>query len=207
MHQARTQAIRQLPIPRKGTKYVARAASHVHSGVPVVIAVRDMLKLANTSKEVKKMVNNRVLKVNGKEIKDIKEAIRLFNILEADKSYKLTVLRTGRFAFEETKDDFGLCKVVGKKILEKDKTQLNLHNGRNVISKEKVKVGDSVVLESGGKVKKIIPVEKGKEALVISGKSVGLTGKISDVEGKKVKVNLNDLDKEVVLDTEHIIVR
>jgi len=35
-----------LPIPRTGTKYVVRAASYVGEGVPVVVAIRDMLQLA-----------------------------------------------------------------------------------------------------------------------------------------------------------------
>lgn len=203
----RTQASRNLPVERKGTKYVARAASHVKNGVPVIIAVRDMLKLANTTKEVKHMVRNKLIKINGKQVKDVKESVRLFNILEIDKKYMLSILHTRRFEFVEVKDDSRLCKVTNKKTLKNNKIQLNFHDGSNVISKDKVNVGDSVVLDSKGKISKIISLEKGKNIFVISGRSVGLGGKIKEVEGKKAKVKFNDFDKEVELDISHVVVR
>ena len=124
-HLKRTKAIRRLPIKRKGTKYIARASNHVKDGIPVVIAVRDILKLARNAKEVKKMVNEGLIKINGKKVKDIKESIRLFNILEADKRYVLTVLPTGRFSFEETNSNYRLCSVSNKKMLRNKKIQLN----------------------------------------------------------------------------------
>ena len=64
MHLKRQEAITKLPIPRKGTKYVARALSHLDNSVPVVIAVRDMLRLARTTSEVKKMIHEKIFKLN-----------------------------------------------------------------------------------------------------------------------------------------------
>lgn len=207
MHQKRTSTSRRLPIPRKGTKYVARAGSHLKDGLPVVIAVRDVLKLAKNSREVRNLVRNKLIKVNGKEVKKIRETVRLMNIIECGKKYKLSVLPTGKFSLEETKEDFRLCKVTGRKLLRGNKIQLNMHDGTNVISEDKIRVGDSIELGFDGKIKKAIPLEKGKEFFVISGKSIGLTGKIQDVDGKKVRVKFRDIDKEVELDEGHIIVR
>ena len=209
MHLTRTKAIRLLPIPRKKTKYVARAASHVSNGIPLVIAIRDMLGLAKTSKEVEYMIRNKLIKINGKEAKDVREAIKLFNVLEADKSYKLIILPTGRFKLEETKENSRLCKIIGKTLVKGNKAQLNLHDGTNILlnEKEKANVGDSVELDLNNKVKRIIKIEKGKNVFVISGKSIGLTGKIENVEGKKTKLKLNGTDKEVELNISHIIVR
>ena len=59
MHLTRAQASNKIPIPRKGSKYVARPLMNLKDSVPVVIAVRDMLKLARTAKEVKKMIINK----------------------------------------------------------------------------------------------------------------------------------------------------
>ena len=56
------------------------------------------------------------------------------------------------------------------------------------------------------KLKRIIKFEKGKEVFVISGKSVGLSGKILELEGKKAKIKLEN-GKEVELDMAHLIVR
>jgi len=204
MYLTRTKASKKLPIPRKGTKYVVRAASHYTNGVPVVIAVRDMLKLAKTSKEVQKMINSKLLKINGKLVKDVKESIRLFNILDAGKKYKLTLLPTGRFAFEETSDKNRIVKVVNKSILKKGGLQLNLYDGTNILTKDKINVGDSVELDFDSKIKKVISLEKGKTVFIESGRSKGLSGKIENVNKNKVIVNLGE--RSVDLFKSHVIV-
>ncbi len=205
MHQTRSEAIRALPLPRKGTKYVARGLSHAHSGVPVVIAVRDMLGFAKTAREVREMVKQKIIKINGKEVKDFREAIRLFNILSIGKNYKLTILPTGRFSLDETKENFRLCKVTGKKTLSGKKTQINLHDGTNLLSKEKVSVGDSFEIDFEGKIKKIIKMAKGNEAFVISGRSIGHSGKIKEIEKSNVTLHLEN-GKEVELDKSHLMI-
>jgi ribosomal protein S4E len=87
MHLTRPETSKKLPIARKGTIYVARPASHLHSSVTVVAAIRDMLKLARTSQEVKEMIKKKYIKVNGRTVRSLKENIKLFNVLEADKHY------------------------------------------------------------------------------------------------------------------------
>ena len=191
MHLTRSDAIKALPIPRKGTKYVARASSHLHDSVPVVIAVRDMLKLARTANEVKKMIQQKILKINGRSVKDYRESILLFNIFEADKTYELSILPTKKFFFKESgKKESRLCKVVGKSIVRKGLTQINLHDGSNILTKDKINVGDSVYLDFNGKIKKHITLDKDKEAFVFSGKYAGQQIKITDVEGNKIKVKM-----------------
>ena len=209
MHLKRNHLSRKLPLPKKGTKYIARANSNSREGLPVVVAVRDMLKLAKTSKEVQFMINNKLLKINGKNVKDVKESLVLFNLFEAGKSYELGILSTGRYSFEETKAKSRLCKVSGITNLKNKKIQLNLHDGTNLLisSKEKVKVGDSVEVDFEGKIGKIISLEKGKKVTIISGKNVGLHGKIQEVEESKVKIKFDEIDKEVELDKSHIFVR
>ena len=56
MHQSRQFADWKLPIERKGNKYVVRASSHVRDSVPVLMAIRDMLKIARDAREVKEMI-------------------------------------------------------------------------------------------------------------------------------------------------------
>ena len=209
MHLKRSHLSRKLPLPKKGTKYIARANSNSRDGLPVVVAVRDMLKLAKTSKEVQFMINNNLLKINGRNVKNVKESLVLFNIFEADKIYELGILPTGRYTFEETKAKSRTCKVSGKTNLKNKKAQLNLHDGTNVLVslKEKVKVGDSVEMNFNGKLGKVIPLEKGKKITVISGKNVGLHGKIQKIDGIKIKIKFDEIDKEVELDKSHIFVR
>jgi len=184
MHQTRQELTKKIPIPRKGTKYVVRALSDVKNSVPVAIAVRDMLKLARTTREVKKMIHKKIIKLNGRFVKDERESIRLFNVLEIGKPYVLTLLPTGKFALEESKVDFRLCKVTGRKLLKGNQIQINLHDGTNIIAKEKINVGDSVYLDFSGKIKKHISLEKGRDVFIMSGKYIGQSGKISEVKDK-----------------------
>lgn len=203
MYLTRAKSSKRIPIARKGTKYIARAVNNSRQGIPVVIAIRDMLNLARTAKEVNLMVKQGLLKINGRLVRDLKEGISLFNMIEADKKYKLIILKTGKFNFEETKDDFKNCKVIGKKILKGGKTQVNLHDGTNFLTNDKIKVGDSIHIGFDGKIKKIIPLEKGKEVFIISGRSVGNNGKIKDVSGKMVEVQMED--RMVVLNQSHLM--
>ncbi len=205
MHLKRQSAITKLPIPRKGTKFIARALSNLNNSVPAVVAVRDLLKLANTAQEVKKMIAQKFLKINSRIIKDSKESISLFNILEADKPYRLILLPTGKFAFEELKDkDTRLCKVIKKTLTKNNNVQLNLHDGSNAISKDSISVGDSVYLDAAGKIKKHISLEKGKNIAIISGKYIGLKGKIQSKEGNNIHILLEN-EKSTILNKSQII--
>ncbi len=188
MHLIRQNVTTQLPIPRKGTKYIARASDHLSNAVTVLLAVRDMLKLAKTAKEVKKMVQDKLLKINGKSVMDMHESIKLFNLLEAGKVYRLSLLLTKKFTFEEilTKDamkELRLVKVTNKRLITGGKIQLNLHDGSNILTSEKINVNDSLYLDAEGKIKKHLKLEKGKEALVIAGKHTGKRGTIESIEG------------------------
>lgn len=189
MHLTRKESSIKLPILRKGTKYIARASSHLNDSVPVIIAVRDMLKLARTAKEVKKMIQQKLLKLNGKPVKDYRQSILLFNILEADKQYSLSILPTGKFVFVPSKESERLCKVTGKRLIGKGMIQLNLHDGTNLITKEKINVGDSLYLDFNGKIKKHVAFSKGKKAFVTSGRYIGQKVEIADSKDGKVSIN------------------
>lgn len=204
MHQTRQAAITKLPLPRKGTKYVARAASHLRNAVPVLIAVRDMLKLAHTAHEVKHLIRQNMLKLNGRPVKDMHESIKLFNQFEADKLYRLSLLPTGRFVFKElTQPEDYLHKVIGKKTVKKGKTQLNLHDGTNLLTKEKIAIGDSLYLDAKGHMKGHIPFERGREVFIIAGKHRGRCGKVRQLDNNHVTVEMEGgrsaaLDKRVL---------
>ena len=133
----------------------------------------------------------------------------VIKILEADKAYRLSISPKGKFYFEEAKEKTRLCKVINKTILKNNKIQLNLHDGTNLIFNEKgkVSIGDSIELDFNNNKKRIIPLEKGKDVLIISGKSQGLSGKVEDIKLKKAKIKLHEIDREVELGIGHITVR
>lgn len=191
-YQKRQTVTTRIPVHRKGTKYVARASSNLTNGVPVVIALRDMLKLARNAKEVQSMVNQKLLKINNREVKDIHESIVILNHLTADKTYRLILNPQNRFTFEETKEKTRPCKIIGKKLIGKNKIQINLHDGTNIISKEKLNVQDTVYLDEKNKITKHVQLENGKPCFVISGKHQGNHGTIEDIHDNIAKVKLKE---------------
>lgn len=207
MHQTRAELTKKIPIPRKGTKYVARSFMDLDNSIPVVVAVREMLKLAKTKKEVKKMINQKLLKINGKEVKEIRDSIRLFNIFSADKNYVLKLNSSGRFFLEETKQfKERICKVLNKKLISQGRVQLNLHDGTNVVTDKKIDVHDTVLLDLSSKIAGHIPFEKGKNCFIISGRYVGKKGKIESSENGKAKVKLEDDDSVILEKTAAVVI-
>lgn len=205
MHLKRQAAATNLPIKRKGTTYIARAFLNPYNSVPLLIALRDMLKLVRTRKELKKMIKLGLLKINGRVARDYRDSINIFNILEADKKYLLTILKTGRFAFEEANSHDRLCKVIGKKLLSGGKIQLNLHDGTNLLSNDKINIEDSVYLSQENKIKKHLSLEKGAKIFVMSGKYRGFKGVVSGLDKTKAVVNLKDKEGPVELSAFQLI--
>jgi small subunit ribosomal protein S4e len=190
------------PIARKGSKYVTRSSHNLGESVPLMVVMRDILKLVRTKKELKKLINEKQVKINGKLIQVVNYPICLFDVLSLEglkKNYKMILSENKRFGFEEIADKDAksrVYKVLNKKILSKGVVQLNLNNGKNILSKEKIGIGDGIVLDFAGKVLDVVKLKKGSNAVVIEGKHAGDKGKIEGVierGGKKlVKIKLND---------------
>lgn len=190
MHRTRQETSFRIPIARKGTKYVARAYSHLESSVPVVVAIRDMLKLATTSKEVKEMIKAKQLQINGRIVEQLQESIQLFHLLQAEKTYQLSLLPSGRFTFVEHKGKERLAKIMSRTLVAGKKLQLNLHDGTNVIGKSDMHVGDSLYLDSKNKIMKHVQLGKGSTVFIMSGSYTGQTGKLTARAGNQITVQL-----------------
>lgn len=205
MHLTRKSAPTKWPIIRKGTKYVVSPASYKTSSVSVLLAIRDMLKLAKTAAEVKHLIHTKTLKINGRLVRDYKESIKLFDILEADKHYILTLLPTGKFALNETKDSTRLTKIISRKLLTGNKLQLNLHDGTNLLGDKKMNVGDSLILDFDNKIKSHKPLEKSAHVFITGGNFIGKVGVVQSITGRMVKVKIGKEDS--VLRTDNVIVQ
>jgi small subunit ribosomal protein S4e len=187
MHLKRNQAPKNWPIPRKGTKFLVRNRK---KGIPVLILIRDVMKKAKNRNEVKEIIHDKKVKANGKIIRDEKFTLSLFDILElGDKKFKV-VLKNKKFGLEETKEQEKISKIIGKKILAGNKVQINLNDGRNFISNEKFRIGDSIIL-SDEKIKKL-ELKEGARIIIINGKHKGEEGQIEKIEGINASISLKD---------------
>lgn len=208
MHIKRKTMPKVWPLATQGTKYLAVPSHNQRTAMPLIVCLRDLADLVKSKKELKKILKEKKVHVNGKIVIETNYPISLFDIISipsAEKVYQLD-LKSKRYSLEEIKkEEVRFYKVIGKKQLAKDKQQINLSDGKNIISNEKLETGDFVSYEKG-KISKVIKIKKGTEVLAINGKHIGQTGKVSELkkEGmneiaeittKKgmIRVNLNNL--------------
>ena len=212
-HLKRQMIPKNWPVPRKGTKYVSRPNFALKMGMPLLIILRDMLKIAKNRKEVKRAIHEKNILINGKIIIDDKTTVQLFDkitIVPSKKHYKLDLSKKGKFALDEINEKEAnekIAKIINKKILKGKKVQLNLGDGRNFISDMKCKVNDSVSINlKNRKIQKCVSLEKNAKAIVVAGKHAGERGIIMELKPKRKMVELKVKDKKMNILIKQIIV-
>ena len=64
-HLKRQKIPKTWPIYRKGTKYIAMPTHNISNSIPLLVILRDILKIAKNRKEVKRAINSRFLLLNN----------------------------------------------------------------------------------------------------------------------------------------------
>ncbi|MEM0449001.1 MAG: 30S ribosomal protein S4e [Methanomassiliicoccales archaeon] len=180
----RLTAPRSWPVPRKVAHWIAKPSPGPHGveeSMPLVVVLRDILKVADTAKEVKRILRNRDVLVDGRVVTDHEFPLGLMDVLSIPKlgqHYRMMLDRNGKFRpvkVPEGKHTWKLCRIEGKTTVSGGRTQLNLHDGRNLlVSKDVYKVGDVLKLEvPSQKILDTYKLAKGSTALITSGSNVG----------------------------------
>ncbi|MEK6833042.1 MAG: 30S ribosomal protein S4e [Nanoarchaeota archaeon] len=187
------------PIQRKGTAFVVQPNRGFSDSLPVLIILRDLLKVAQNRKEAKKMIHMKNILINGKEVRDEKEGVMLFDIITlvpSNKNYRLIIIKNEKFSIEEIKENEAhtkIVKIIGKKVLKGKKVQLNLSDGRNFLINIKCKIGDSALINlKSKKIEKCLPLDENSEAIVFAGKHSGEKGKIEKINRERKIVEINN---------------
>jgi small subunit ribosomal protein S4e len=201
-HLKRINAPKTWKIQRKGIKFITKSnPGGMSKGftVPISNILKMDLKLANSVKEVKHLIIEGSVIVNGKVITDYRHPLCFTDVLsipKLDKYYRLIIDTNGILRLLSiTKDESTLkiTKIIGKTFV-KGKMQLNLLDGRNIFfDKHHYKVKDSLLLTMPEQiVKEHLSFEKGALVLLYQGKHIGKTGKISDVKKDSIMIKTND---------------
>jgi|APSaa5957512535_1039671.scaffolds.fasta_scaffold05912_4 small subunit ribosomal protein S4e len=208
MHLKRQKVPKSWPITRKGTKYLVRPNSDIHSGIPILIILRDMLKIAQNRREVKRAIHEKNILLNNKKVTDEKNVAKLFDIVSivpSKKNYKMIFSQKGKFELEEIKNtelNKKIVKIVNKKTVKKKKVQINLSDGRNFISDIKCNVGDSAVINfTSNKIDKIIEFKEKNKVVVIAGNHIGEQGIITKInkEMKMAEISINKNSANILI--------
>ncbi len=198
MHLKRTKAEKTWPIPRKGSVYLAKPSHAKKHGIALIIMIRDVLEIVKSKKEAKKILNQGKIKINNKAIRDEKYPLLIFDKLEiGGKIYQIIISENKKFEAREVKNlETKTAKIINKKILKSGKIQINLSDGRNITSKEKLKTGDSLVLNlKDNKIEKILQLKEGADIYVTGGKHLGKMGKIEKIDAKNGLAEVKSKDK------------
>jgi len=187
----RLTAPRTWPTPRKTEHWIAKPSPGPHSiemSMPIIVIMRDMLHLCDTSHEGRRILENNDIMVDGRIVKDRKFAVGLMDVVSIPKlNLHYRMLLNGRGKFEpvkipEGKENWKLCRIESKTTAKSGRTQLGLHDGRSVlVDGEKYRSGDVLKIEiPTQKILETYKLAKGSVAMVISGAHAGQTSVIED---------------------------
>ncbi|HLD40073.1 MAG TPA: 30S ribosomal protein S4e [Candidatus Nanoarchaeia archaeon] len=197
-------------MPRKTNVFTIRPNPGAHSleyGLPLGLLLRDELKLASTTAEVRKIVTQKEVLVDGVARTDHRFMVGLFDVLSVPKlkkQYRMLLDKKGRLSLKEINAKeaaLKLARVVGKTALKGGKIQFNLHDGRNLVSDAKAKVGDTFVISLPAvSVTKILPVKKGSKVFLIKGKHAGDVGVLKEIKGMEATYTVDGADIDTAKD-------
>jgi small subunit ribosomal protein S4e len=146
---------------------------------------------ARTMKEVKQILSQKDLIVNGRPCRDPKLGIGIFDIValpKIGKYYRILRDKDGRHVSIEIDAEAAktrLCKVKNKSVVRGGKVQLNMRDGANILADNTYKSGDSIVVslepETRFKIVDHFPLAAGNMAMVIGGRHSGKVARIVEI--------------------------
>ena len=210
------------PIMIKEHEFTIRPASGPHPiswAIPLGILLRDILKYAKTVGEVKRILAEGKVLIDGKVRADYKFPVGLMDVIylkPANEYYRVLPNSVKRLALVKITPEeatFKLVRLTGKRILRGNKVQLNFHDGRSSI----VKVEDPFNIQVGyrifdvlkisipeGQVMGSIPLEPDAFVSIIGGTNIGKYGTMKETPDTRgptslAKVIIGDVENTVTL--------
>ncbi len=180
-------------IAKKTNVFVTKTAPGPHNNraMPMAVWLRDHMGFALNKKEIKKILTDRLVIVNGRPCTDPKLGIGVFDIISIPKMgkyYRILRNKRGDYLSVEISEEASktrLCKIADKTIVKGGKIQLNLRYGANIITEGDYKPKDSLVLTLEGEdrfgVVDHFPYAEGNVAMIIGGSHSGKIGKVTEI--------------------------
>jgi small subunit ribosomal protein S4e len=158
--------------------------------LPLVVFLRNRLKYASSHDEAKKIVKQRLIKVDGKVRTDLTFPAGLMDVITIEKTnerFRLVFDAKGRYAvhrISEVEAKYKLCKVRKVGMGPKGVPYINTHDGRTIRYPDpRVGIHDSIVYDlTTGKMNDYIKFDTGNTVMVVGGHNVGRVGVITSRE-------------------------
>jgi len=185
MHQKRLSAPKTYKIPRKAGKWVVKPSPGPHdkNAIPLAVVLRDILQIADTAREARKIISAGEVLVDGVVRRDYKFPVGLFDVIKIpklDQSFRVLFDEKGRYVLKEIEDDDRkLFKITGKTIVKGGKVQLNLFDGTNILATNEYHTKDSVLLKIPEKqILDHLTFEEGALIMIVGGTHAGEIGRV-----------------------------
>ena len=201
----RKPAPRLWPIHRKESVWIVRPSSGPHSlekCLPLALVLRDILGVAETRKEAKKIISQGKVYVDGKVRRKDDFPVGLMDVIsmpDANKFYRVLPSHKGLFLNPIDKEEavFKLFRVEGRTIFKNGASQYALHDGSNILGEMgETEIATEVVYKTFDTLKLGLPekellgqlkIQKGNLAIITGGKNIGKQGKIVEIEKTTAK--------------------
>lgn len=196
----RLAAPRVFPIQRKRShgKYTVRPSPGPHPmdrSVPIAIILRDVLGYAKTLREVRRILTQRVVYVDGRVVTNYKFPVGIMDVLyikRVEKFWRILPVRRKLLLHEITPEEakMKIVRIIGKRYVKNGWIQLNLEDGRNILFKvnsdeerrkmlERYKTWDSLKISvPEQRILDHFKLEEGVYGLLIGGTHAGSHGTI-----------------------------
>ena len=182
-------------IPKKVQKFVMKTAPGPHNAgaMPVGVWLREHIGLAQNASEVRKILHQRDIIVNGRACKDPQMGLGVFDIVsipKLEKHYRIQLDLRGNLVAVEIPAESAktrLCKIRNKTTVKGGKVQLNLAFGANILVDNTYKAKDSIVVTLGTdgedrfRIVDHFPYAEGNMATIVGGKHSGKVGRIVEI--------------------------
>ena len=189
-HMKRLAMPRSWPLPRKTSIWVTKAAPGAHAlelCMPVVVVIRDILGYAKSTREVRHILHNNLVSIDGRVCKDSRRGVGFMDVLTlGDENYRCIVDRKGILRYRQISKKEAktkVCRINGKTTIKGGKTQLHLHDGRNILTDDasEYNTGDSLVLAlPSQEIKEHIRFSDGIKCYLTGGAHVGEFAEVSE---------------------------
>lgn len=220
-HRKRFTAPITYPIARKHHKFTIKSTPSGHltrRSIPLSIVLRNVLDLAETSREANHAIRIGAIYVDKVARRDPRFAIGPMDILsipELNIHYRVTPFAGRRhLSLVEIPDDasnWKLCKVNGKRIIHKGRTQINLHDGRSIeITDDEggfadISPGDTIKISlPEQELLEHLPLQTGIWGIIEDGSNIGKNGRLAEFEkrvGKNRSIAVLETENKAVVRT------
>lgn len=192
-HLKRLPAPRTWKLARKEFVWAYKPRPGPHPGeasLPLAAVLRDMLRVADNAREAERSIFSRSVLVDGRVVVDPKFPVGLMDVVTLAPTkhhHRMLLDRRGKLTLipiEASEASWKLCRVEDKSTIPGGKFQIQLHDGRNLVTpKSEYATGTTLkVSVPKQKVLGALPMVEGHLALLTGGQHVGELVHLARVE-------------------------